>query len=206
MSDGDFLQTVSEHLGLVSSLARRLARFRAGRGLGAEVLPAGAARPVALPPDNGGGLAATIGQHLARAGHCRDQGPPGRGARPDAGMIVGCGHDTAAQAITGAVGDQVHRALWQLPAVQPEAITLMDLCGCTAAEVAVRWPTRRRLAHGCWSPPRSPATRRAAPRLGHSPTRGPAPVGAAAGRDRRRHRPASRPPGTITGTRSGGGC
>jgi hypothetical protein len=121
-------------------------------------------------------------------------------------MIVGCGHDTAAQAITGAVGDQVHRALWQLPAVQPEAITLMDLCGCTAAEVAVRWPTRRRLAHGCWSPPRSPATRRAAPRLGHSPTRGPAPVGAAAGRDRRRHRPASRPPGTITGTRSGGGC
>lgn len=148
MSDGEFLQTVSEHLGLVSSLARRLARFRAGRGLGAEVLPAGAARPVALPPDNGGGLAATIGQHLARAGHCRDQGPPGRGARPDAGMIVACGHDTAAQAITGAVGDQVHRALWQLPAVQPEAITLMDLCGCTAAEVAVRWPIRRR-------PPRS---------------------------------------------------
>jgi RNA polymerase sigma-70 factor, ECF subfamily len=30
----------------------------------------------------------------------------------------------------------VHRALWQLPSPQREAITLMDLCGFTAAEVA----------------------------------------------------------------------
>jgi RNA polymerase sigma-70 factor (ECF subfamily) len=37
----------------------------------------------------------------------------------------------------------VHRALWQLPAPQREAITLMDLCGFTAAEVATMTGTPR---------------------------------------------------------------
>jgi RNA polymerase sigma-70 factor (ECF subfamily) len=34
------------------------------------------------------------------------------------------------------MGTAVHEALWQLPAAQREAITLMDLCGLTAAQVA----------------------------------------------------------------------
>jgi RNA polymerase sigma-70 factor (ECF subfamily) len=52
-------------------------------------------------------------------------------------------HDTAAEAIGGVVRDQVHQALWHLPAAQREAITLMDLCGFTASEVATMTDTPR---------------------------------------------------------------
>jgi hypothetical protein len=71
MSDGDFLQTVREHLGLVSNLARRLARSRARSRTWCRSPICGRCAAGALPPDNGAGLAVIIGQHLARAAHRR---------------------------------------------------------------------------------------------------------------------------------------
>jgi RNA polymerase sigma-70 factor, ECF subfamily len=137
MSDDEFLQAVAEHLDLVYNLARRLARSRPeAEDLVQETYLRALRGWRRRPPEDVRAWLATICLNIARAGWRRDQARPAEVLDPDAGTTVVSGHDTAAEAITGAIRDQVHRALWQLPAAQREAITLMDLCGFTAAEVA----------------------------------------------------------------------
>jgi RNA polymerase sigma-70 factor, ECF subfamily len=45
--------------------------------------------------------------------------------------------------VANLLGETVHEAMLQLPAEQREAVTLMDLCGFTAAEVATLTGTPR---------------------------------------------------------------
>lgn len=144
MSDDEFLQAVGEHLDLVYNLARRLARSRPqAEDLVQETYLRALRGWRRRPPDDVRAWLATICLNVARAGWRREQSRPAEVLDPDAGTTAVSGHDTAAEAVTAAVRDQVHRALWQLPAAQREAITLMDLCGFTAAEVATMTGTPR---------------------------------------------------------------
>ncbi|WP_243715636.1 RNA polymerase sigma factor [Micromonospora sp. KC207] len=137
MSDDEFVRVVGEHLDLVYNLARRLARTRPqAEDLVQETYLRALRGWRRQPPDDARAWLATICLNIARAGWRRDAGRPTEVLDPYAGASVVSGHDTAAEAISGTIRDQVHQALWQLPAVQREAITLMDLCGFTAAEVA----------------------------------------------------------------------
>jgi len=137
MSDEEFLQAVGEHLDLIYNLARRLARSQSqAEDLVQETYLRALRGWRRQPPDDVRAWLATICLNIARAGWRRDQARPAEVLDPDAGTTVVSGQDTAAEALDEAVRDQVHRALWQLPAAQREAITLMDLCGFTAAEVA----------------------------------------------------------------------
>ena len=137
MSDEEFLQAVGEHLDLIYNLARRLARSRSqAEDLVQETYLRALRGWRRKPPDDVRAWLVTICLNIARAGRRRDQARPAEVLDPDAGTGVVSGNDTAAEAMNEAVRHQVHRALWQLPAPQREAITLMDLCGFTAAEVA----------------------------------------------------------------------
>ena len=143
-SDDEFLQAVGEHLDLVYNLARRLTRSRPqAEDLVQETYLRALRGWRRKPPDDVRAWLATICLNIARAGWRREGVRPPEVLDPYAGATVASGHDTAAEAITGTVRDQVHQALWQLPAAQREAITLMDLCGFTAAEVAAMTGTPR---------------------------------------------------------------
>jgi RNA polymerase sigma-70 factor (ECF subfamily) len=144
MSDDEFLQAVGEHLDLVYNLARRLTRTRPqAEDLVQETYLRALRGWRRHPPEDVRAWLATICLNIARAGWRRDGTRPVEVLAPDAGTAVASVDDTAAEAITGVVRDQLHRALWQLPAGQREAITLMDLCGFTAAQVASMTGTPR---------------------------------------------------------------
>jgi RNA polymerase sigma-70 factor, ECF subfamily len=143
-NDDEFLHAVGEHLDLVYNLARRLARSRPhAEDLVQETYLRALRGWRRQPPDDVRAWLATICLNIARAGWRRDGVRPDEILDPYAGASVVSSHDTAAEAIGGVVRDQVHQALWQLPAAQREAITLMDLCGFTASEVATMTDTPR---------------------------------------------------------------
>ncbi|HEV8567399.1 MAG TPA: sigma-70 family RNA polymerase sigma factor [Actinoplanes sp.] len=143
-SDDEFLQAVGEHLDLVYNLARRLTRSRLqAEDLVQETYLRALRGWRRRPPEDVRAWLATVCLNIARAGWRRDGTRPVEVLDPHAGATVVAAADTAAEAITGVVRDQVHRALWQLPVAQREAITLMDLCGFTAAEVATMTGTPR---------------------------------------------------------------
>ncbi|MEW2382612.1 sigma-70 family RNA polymerase sigma factor [Micromonospora sp. NPDC047707] len=145
MSDDDeFLHAVSEHLDLVYNLARRLTRSRpAAEDLVQETYLRALRGWRRRPPEDVRAWLATICLNTARTGYRREAARPAEVLDPDAGVTLVSAHDTAAEAISAAVRDQVHQAMWQLPAAQREAITLMDLCGFTAAQVATMTGTPR---------------------------------------------------------------
>jgi RNA polymerase sigma-70 factor, ECF subfamily len=143
-NDDEFLHAVGEHLDLVYNLARRLARSRPhAEDLVQETYLRALRGWRRQPPDDVRAWLATICLNIARAGWRRGGVRPDEILDPYAGASVVSPHDTAAEAIGGVVRDQVHQALWQLPAAQREAITLMDLCGFTASEVAIMTNTPR---------------------------------------------------------------
>jgi RNA polymerase sigma-70 factor (ECF subfamily) len=144
MGDDEFVQAVGEHLDLVYNLARRLAPTRAqAEDLVQETYLRALRSWRRQPPHDARAWLATICLNVARAGWRRQAARPAEVLDPNAGTTEASGHDTATEAITATVRDQVHHALWQLPAAQREAITLMDLCGFTAAEVAAMTGTPR---------------------------------------------------------------
>lgn len=144
MSDDDFLHAVNEHLDLVYNLARRLARSRPhAEDLVQETYLRALRGWRRRPPDDVRAWLATICLNTARAGWRRDATRPAEILDPHAGALDTSPHDTATEAIGELLRDQVHRALWQLPAAQREAITLTDLCGFTAAEIAAMTGTPR---------------------------------------------------------------
>jgi RNA polymerase sigma-70 factor (ECF subfamily) len=137
MTDDEFVAAVGEHLDVLYNLARRLTRTRPqAEDLVQETYLRALRGWRRQPPRDVRAWLVTICLNIARAGWRREQARPGEILDPHVGAAAVSGHDTAAEAITGTVRAQVHRALWQLPAEQREAITLMDLCGFTAAEVA----------------------------------------------------------------------
>ena len=86
-------------------------------------------------PDDVPAWLATICLNLARTRWRRSASRPER-LVADAGRDLVAHEDPATDAVHRVRRDAVHAALWRLPEAQREAITLMDLCGFTAAEVA----------------------------------------------------------------------
>jgi RNA polymerase sigma-70 factor, ECF subfamily len=155
----DFLRATLPALDLVHNLARRLVPTRAdAEDLVQETyLRAWQAWRSGRPPRRVEPWLATIclnlGRDRARRAATRLEVPADTLAHhPD-------GTDVAAEAIHRVQRAQVQRALWALPEPQRVAITLMDLCGFTAAEAAellgrprgtvLAWAHRgrKRLAH-----------------------------------------------------------
>ncbi|MFC8848511.1 MULTISPECIES: RNA polymerase sigma factor [unclassified Micromonospora] len=144
MSDDEFLQAMHEHLDLVYNLARRLTRSRSqAEDLVQETYLRALRGWRQRPPEDARAWLATICLNAARAGWRYESVRPVEVLDPDAGATVQASSDTAGEAMSGLVREQVHRALWQLPAAQREAIALMSLCGFTAAEVAAMTDTPR---------------------------------------------------------------
>lgn len=136
--DREFLEAFHEHLDRLHNLARGLT----GSAQDAEDLLQETCL-LALRgwrrqrPDSPGAWLATVCLNASRSTHRRRAARPREVAadtwlldRPDEHA------DTADQALAGVDGQRVHDALDQLPAAQREAITLMDLSGYTAAQVA----------------------------------------------------------------------
>lgn len=131
----DVGQVLQEHLEMVHALARRLTRSRPeAEDLVQETCLRALRAWHRGAPDDPRAWLATICLNTARSAwrrpvHTREV------LDSDAGGDAVSPHDTAAAAIARTVRDEVHRALWQLPEAQREAITLMDLCGFTASQV-----------------------------------------------------------------------
>jgi len=129
-----FLQMTLAHLDVVHALARKLVRHQAEDLVQETWLRAYAAWPKGPPRDPRAWLV-TICLNTARSWYRRDA------ARPEvlhkgAGATEVSPSDTAAEAIGRVRAQSVHDALWMLPEPQRIAITLMDLAGFTAREVA----------------------------------------------------------------------
>jgi RNA polymerase sigma-70 factor (ECF subfamily) len=74
--------------------------------------------------------------NIARSQHRRRAARPVELLDPDAGLEVVSSQDTEAQALVALDRGAVNEALRQLSIQQREAVTLMDLCGFTASQVA----------------------------------------------------------------------
>jgi RNA polymerase sigma-70 factor (ECF subfamily) len=135
-ADEEFLRATLPALDLVYNLARRLV----GRQADAEdlvqetYLRAWRAWTAGRPPRRVEPWLATIclnaGRDQVRRASARLELPAG-----SAWELPGSA-DVEAEAIARAWRAQVEQAMWRLPAEQRIVITLMDLCGFTAAEVA----------------------------------------------------------------------
>jgi len=130
----EFLQITLAHLDAVHALARRLVRGNAQDLVQETWLKAYAGWPDPPPRDPRAWLV-TICLNTARSWYRRDAARPEVLASDPAGTHPG-GADPATEAIARIRADAVHRALWALPEAQRIAITLMDLSGFTAREVA----------------------------------------------------------------------
>ena len=129
-----FLQMTLAHLDVVHALARKLVRGQAEDLVQETWLKAYAAWPKGPPRDPRAWLV-TICLNTARSWYRRDA------ARPEvlyegAGATEVSACDTEAEAIGRVRAQAVHDAGWLLPEPQRIAITLMDLAGFTAREVA----------------------------------------------------------------------
>ena len=140
MDSGDdheeFLEATLRHADLVHALARRLATRPADvADLVQETYLRAYAAWGRRRPDDPGAWLATICLNVGRdelRRHARRKAAVEDGPVPD---LPGP-QDTAEAALANLRSDRVHLALWQLPAAQRVAITLMDLCGFTAAQAA----------------------------------------------------------------------
>lgn len=79
---------------------------------------------------------ATIRLNLARSNFRRLRRRPDETLQPDPGLAVHADADTAWEALSNIDRDVVHDALWALPEQQRVAVTLTDISGLTATEVA----------------------------------------------------------------------
>ncbi len=130
----EFLQVTLAHLDAVHALARRLVEQRADDLVQETWLKAWAAWERGRPDDPRAWLV-TICLNTARSWYRHD------GIRPETlvaepGLTRHAADDPATEAVARVRADAVHAALWTLPEHQRVAITLMDLSGFTAREVA----------------------------------------------------------------------
>jgi len=130
----EFLQMTLAHLDAVHALARRLVREHAEDLVQETWLKAYAAW-TGPPPRDPRAWLVTICLNTARSWYRRDAARPELLASNPAATLAAAA-DPAADAIGRIRAEAVHAALWTLPEVQRVAITLMDLSGFTAQEVA----------------------------------------------------------------------
>jgi len=130
----EFLQMTLAHLDAVHALARRLVREQAEDLVQETWLKAYSAWN-GTPPRDPRAWLVTICLNTARSWYRRDAGRPELLTSDPAGTRAATA-DPAADAIQRIRAEAVHEALWTLPEVQRVAITLMDLSGFTAQEVA----------------------------------------------------------------------
>ncbi len=131
----EFLQVTLAHLDAVHALARRLVEQRADDLVQETWLKAWAAWDRGRPTDPRAWLV-TICLNTARSWYRHDHLRPELLA-PDPGHTRPAGDDPATEAVDRVRAAAVHAALWTLPEPQRIAITLMDLAGFTAREVAI---------------------------------------------------------------------
>lgn len=138
MDDGEFLEAFTEHLDRLHNLARGLTSSQQdAEDLVSETCLLALRAWRRQRPDDPGAWFATICLNAARSSYRR------RAARPvevqaEHWLLTQAdeGADTARSALASVEARQVRAALARLPAVQLEAITLMDMAGYTAAQVA----------------------------------------------------------------------
>lgn len=130
----EFLQLTLAHLDAVHALARRLVRDHAEDLVQETWLKAYGAWPGTRPRDPRAWLV-TICLNTARSWYRRDSTRP-EVVTDDPARSRAASCDPATEAVDRVRADAVHQALWTLPEVQRIAITLMDLSGFTAQEVA----------------------------------------------------------------------
>lgn len=137
VADEDFVAELEEHLDLLHNLCRRLVRTRPEAE---DLLQETSLRALrgwrSRRPDDVRAWLVTICLNTARSGWRRDAGRPLVSLDSQDWAALPGRDDPEAEAIAGTVREDVHQALWRLPAPQREAIALMDLCGFTAAEVS----------------------------------------------------------------------
>ncbi len=137
MDDERFLRATLPQLDMVHNLARRLMRSREdAEDLVQETYLHALRGWRRHEPADVRAWLATVCLNVARSAF------RARAARPVEWLDREVGHDrlsssdTAGEALARLDAAAVHRALHRLPAAQREAITLMGLCGFTAAETA----------------------------------------------------------------------
>ncbi|WP_088312782.1 RNA polymerase sigma factor [Kineosporia sp. R_H_3] len=132
----DFLQAALVHADVVHALARRLAPHpQDAPDIVQETYLRGYAAWGRRRPDDVGAWLATICLNVGRDAlrrHARHNTLLDDRPAPDLPSAV----DTADAALERLGNDRIESALWTLPEVQRIAITLMDICGFTAAQVA----------------------------------------------------------------------
>jgi len=131
----EFLQSTLAHLDAVHALdpaAGARARRGPGPGAGAQGVRR---RTGGTPPRDPRAWLVTICLNTARSWYRRDAAGLELLTSDPAATLAGA-VDPAADAIGRVRAEAVHKALWTLPEVQRVAITLMDLSGFTAQEVA----------------------------------------------------------------------
>lgn len=138
MGDADavFLETFHAHLDRLYNLARGLtATSHDAEDLVQETCLLALRGWRRQEPQDPGAWFATICLNAARSGHRRRAARPHEVSADDWLAGLPAGADTESSALASVESERVRRTLAQLPAVQREAITLMDLAGYTASEV-----------------------------------------------------------------------
>lgn len=136
--DFDFLQATLPATDLLYNLARRCTRSKQeAEDLVQETyLHAWRSWRSHRRPDRVEPWLATICLNIVRSDYRRSQRRPEEQFQSDPGVLEPSGDDTEAQAFAAVERDLVHKMLLQLPEEQRIAVTLVDLCGLTAAEAA----------------------------------------------------------------------
>ena len=144
VSDEEFLQEVLAHIDMLYNLARqRTSDMQAAEDLVQETYARALRGWRRARPDKTAPWLATICLNVARSQHRRRTARPVEVLDPDPGVEMASREDTAEQALGELDRAAVQRALAQLSSVQREAITLMDMCGFTSAQVAEMTGTPR---------------------------------------------------------------
>jgi RNA polymerase sigma-70 factor (ECF subfamily) len=137
VGDEQFLQAVLDHLDMLYNLARRVAGTRQeAEDLVQETCVRALGGWRRRPPDQVRPWLAAICLNTARSAYRHRDARPFEVLDPDTGLDVASPANTEATALANVMRSAVHEAMWQLPVAQREAVTLMDLCGFTAAQVS----------------------------------------------------------------------
>jgi RNA polymerase sigma-70 factor, ECF subfamily len=132
----EFLQATLRHADVVHALARRLAPTPPDvADLVQETYLRAYAAWGRRRPDDAGAWLATICLNVGRD-ELRRRARRMAAVDHETVSELPAPDDTAETAVANLRSGLVHVALWQLPEAQRVAITLMDLCGFTAAQVA----------------------------------------------------------------------
>lgn len=137
MADDAFVDACLAHLDMLHNLARGLTdTVQDAEDLVQETCLLALRGWRQQPPDNPGAWLATVCLNAARSRYRRRSVRPFEVSAEDWMLERAGDTDTATQALAAVEAARLRTALRRLPAVQREAITMMDLGGLTAAATA----------------------------------------------------------------------